>query len=145
MVQDDYDEIYSLWQSIGGFGIRSIDDSKPFIQRFIERNPNTNIVAVHENRIVGAILCGHDGRRGCFYHVCVHEDYRLKGIGKMMVAEALEALKAEQINKVNLVAFRKNSAGNAFWKDMGWTLRDEINYYEYDLNKENVTYFNPDK
>ena len=40
------------------------------------------MVAVEDQKIVGAILCGHDGRRGCMYHVCVHEDYRMQGIGK---------------------------------------------------------------
>ena len=28
MTIDDYDEVYSLWQTIHGFGIRSIDDSR---------------------------------------------------------------------------------------------------------------------
>ncbi len=43
--------------------------------RFLKRNPTTSVVAVEDGKIVGAILCGHDGRRGCLYHVCVDEDY----------------------------------------------------------------------
>ena len=34
--------------------------------------------------VVGSILCGHDGRTACFYHVCVREDCRKHGIGKEM-------------------------------------------------------------
>ena len=29
-------------------------------------------------RLLVAILCGHDGRRGCLYHVCVDEAYRMR-------------------------------------------------------------------
>ena len=76
MTLEDYDEVYALWMGIHGFGIRSIDDSKEGVERFLKRNPTTSMVAVADGKIVGAILCGHDGRRGCLYHVCVHEDYR---------------------------------------------------------------------
>ena len=64
MTIDDYDEVYSLWQTIHGFGIRSIDDSREGVLRFLKRNPTTSVVAVEDGKIVGAILCGHDGRRG---------------------------------------------------------------------------------
>ena len=84
MTTDDYEEVHNLWMSIHGFAIRSIDDSKEGVERFIKRNPKTSVVAVSDGKIVGAILCGHDGRRGCLYHVCVHEDYRKHGIGKSM-------------------------------------------------------------
>lgn len=49
------------------------------------------MVAVADGKIVGAILCGHDGRRGCLYHVCVHEDYRKNGIGKAMAVACMRA------------------------------------------------------
>ena len=71
MTMEDYPGVYALWMSIHGFGIRSIDDSEEGVRRFLTRNPNTSMVAVSDGRIIGAILCGHDGRRGTFYHVCV--------------------------------------------------------------------------
>ena len=90
---------------------------------------------------MGAILCGHDGRRGCLYHVCVREKNRMQGIGKAMVVFCMEALKKEQINKVSLIAFTKNDVGNAFWKQIGWTKREDLNYYDFVLNEENITAF----
>jgi len=142
MTMDDYEEVYALWKKIHGFGIRSIDDSREGIERFIRRNPTTSIVAEENGKVVGSILCGHDGRRGCFYHVCVDEEYRLRGIGKSMVVEAMEALKRENINKVSLIAFTQNDIGNAFWKEIGWTKREDLNYYDFTLNEENITAFN---
>ena len=142
MTADDYEEVKALWMTIKGFGIRSIDDSKEGVERFLKRNPTTSVVAIEDGKVVGSILCGHDGRRGCFYHVCVHADYRMKGIGKAMVDKAMEPLKEEQINNLSLIAFTQNDIGNAFWKEIGWTKREDLNYYDFTLNEENITAFN---
>ena len=158
MTLEDYDEVYALWMGIHGFGIRSIDDSKEGVERFLKRNPTTSMVAVErfinrnpgtsvvaigeDGAVVGGILCGHDGRRGCLYHVCVREDYRRLGIGKAMVVHCMNALKAEHINKVSLIAFKSNELGNHFWKDAGWCFREDLNYYDFTLNEANITKFN---
>ena len=142
MTIEDYDQVYQLWLGIHGFGMRSIDDSKEGVERFLRRNPNTSVVAEWERKIVGAILCGHDGRRGCLYHVCVKEDYRKHGIGKAMVTECMRRLHAEEINKVTLVAFTDNELGNFFWNEEGWTKRDDLNTYDFVLNEDNITRFN---
>ena len=141
MTIEDYEGVYALWKKIKGFGIRSIDDSKEGVARFLKRNPTTSVVAEKDGRIVGSILCGHDGRRGCLYHVCVDEDYS-HGIGKRMVVFAMKALKEEKINKVSLIAFTENDIGNAFWNTIGWTERLDLNYYDFTLNEENITAFN---
>ena len=141
MAEEDYEKVYGLWRTIKGFGIRSMDDSKEGVTRFIRRNPSTSMVAETKGQIVGAILCGHDGRRGCFYHVCVREDYRKRGIGKNMAVKAMRALQEEQINKVCLIAFKKNEIGNSFWKSVGWTFREDLYYYDFVLNDENITIF----
>ncbi len=141
MTIDDYEGVYALWMTIRGFGIRSIDDSREGVGRFLKRNPATSVVAEEDGKIVGSILCGHDGRRGCLYHVCVHEDYRRQGIGKAMVVRAMGKLREEQISKVSLIAFSVNDVGNAFWNTIGWTRRLDLNYYDFVLNEANITAF----
>ena len=143
MTIDDYPQVYALWMTIHGFAIRNIDDSQQGIARFLRRNPTTCVVAELNRQIVGAILCGHDGRRGCMYHVCVAEAHRKHGIGQQMVRFCLNALTAEGISKVNLIAFKTNEVGNRFWQGLGWTQRDDANYYDYTLNIENTTKINP--
>ena len=137
----DYDQVYKLWKEIKGFGIRSIDDSREGVERFLARNPTTSVVAVQNGRIIGNILCGHDGRTGFFYHVCVAKEYRKHGIGYRMVRRAIEALQKEGVSKVSLIAFKQNQVGNAFWQGIGWTERQDINSYEFVLNEENITRF----
>ena len=106
------------------------------MEKFLKRNPTTSVVATEDGKIVGAILCGHDGRRGCLYHVCVDEAYRRRGIGKAMVVQSMEALKEEGISNVSLIAFTKNDIGNAFWNTIGWNERQDLNYYDFVLNTE---------
>jgi len=137
----DYNHVSALWAGISGFAIRSIDDSREGVERFLKRNPNTSVVAVIDGKIVGSILCGHDGRQACFYHVCVRSDYRQQGIGRALVSSCIEALKKEKINRIYLIAYKRNTVGNAFWHQIGWQCREDRNYYELYLNDENQTVF----
>ena len=127
MTMDDYSEAYDLW-IICGNGLNDKDDSPEGIEKYLKRNPSTSFVATCDGKVVGVILCGHDGRRGIIQHACVSPDYRRLGIGNRLVELALEALKKEGINKVLLVAFKKNEGGNAFWEAQGFTLREDLNY-----------------
>ena len=141
MTETDYDEVRALWMTIRGFGIRALDDSREDVQRFIRRNPTTSVVARMDGKIVGSILCGSDGRQGALYHVCVAREYRRRGIGTHMVGYCMHQLRLMGINKVSLIAFASNDAGNAFWKQIGWTRKDDVNYYEFVLNDKNITRF----
>ncbi len=140
MTEQDYDAVRALWLTIRGFGIRALDDSREDVGRFIRRNPTTSVVAKEGDKIVGSILCGSDGRQGALYHVCVAKAYRRRGIGTRMVGYCMQQLKEMGINKVALIAFTGNDAGNAFWKQIGWK-RSDVNYYEFTLNEENITHF----
>ena len=142
MVPGDYDKVYALWKSIKGFGIRSVDDSREGIEAFLKRNPTTSVVAIEDDEIIGSILCGYDGRYGYMYHVCVKEPNRRQGIGKQMVVFCMRALKELKINKIALIAFISNDAGNAFWHQIGWKHREDLNYYDFTLNEANIIAFN---
>lgn len=127
MTIDDYKQAYALWIECGN-GLNDKDDSREGIEKYLKRNPATSYVAVCEGEVVGVILCGHDGRRGIIQHACVSPKHRREGIGGKLVDLALAALKEEGINKVLLVAFKKNAGGNAFWESQGFTLREDLNY-----------------
>ena len=53
MTIEDFDQVHALWMSIKGFGIRSVDDSKEGIERFLKRNPTTSVVAEEDGKIIG--------------------------------------------------------------------------------------------
>lgn len=127
MTIDDYEAAYELWIRCQN-GLNDKDDSHEGIEKYLKRNPNTSFVAELDGNLVGVILCGHDGRRGIIQHTSVSPDLRRMGIGKKLVDLSLDALKREGINKVFLVAFKKNQEGNTFWESQGFTLREDLNY-----------------
>ncbi len=131
MTIGDYEKVYALWLSCKGMGLNDLDDSKEGIERYLKRNPDTCFVAVEGEEILGAVLAGNDGRRGIFSHTAVSPDRRYEGIGKALVNAAVNAFRELGIHKVNLVVFSRNEAGNAFWKKMGFTKRDDLTYRNY--------------
>ena len=125
---DDYDSVYALWLSCPGMGLNNLDDSREGIRKYLERNPDTCFVAVEYGSMIGAILTGHDGRRGYISHTAVSPAHQRQGVGKQLVEAALNALMRQGIHKVNLVAFAHNEKGNAFWEKMGFTQRPDLTY-----------------
>ena len=121
----DHTNAIALWQQCEGIGLSSADE-KPAIAKYLERNPGMSYVAYHDNRLVGAILCGHDGRRGFIHHLAVHPEFRRNGLGKQLVEKGLTALESEGIGKCHLFIFHENESGKAFWKSVGYSLRTDI-------------------
>ena len=126
MTVNDWDGISELWKDHKG--TNPVDDSREGFIRYIKRNPTTSFVAEDNGRIIGTILAGHDGRRGIFHHVHTASAYRKQGIGRRLVESAMEALRNEGIQKVLLVVFTDNDEGNAFWENMGFTVREDLFY-----------------
>ena len=79
-------------------------------------------------QVVGALLAGHDGRRGYLYHAAVLPEFQRQGIARALVAHAMEALEREGIHKAALVVFQRNAAGNAFWEKIDFSSREDLVY-----------------
>ncbi|HIC90022.1 MAG TPA: GNAT family N-acetyltransferase, partial [Anaerolineae bacterium] len=92
----------------------------------LDRNPGFSFVARDGRLLVGAILCGHDGRRGYIHHLAVYRRHRHKGIGRELVERSLHALKRVGIRKCHIFVFSDNQEAIAFWKHIGWTERIEL-------------------
>jgi Acetyltransferases len=135
MTIEDYDGVYRLWSTTPGMGLNDVDDSRDGVERFLVRNPLTCFVAEQDGDITGAIMSGHDGRRGVIYHTAVAADRQRKGIGSALVRAALDALNREGISKVLLVVFARNEKGNAFWERLGFTARTDLVYRDKALRE----------
>ena len=109
-------------------GFNNLDDSREGIAKYLRRNPATCFVAECGDSIVGVILSGHDGRRGFIHHLAVAENCRRQGIATELLECAVSSLAAEGINKVALLVFNRNEAGNAFWEKNGFTSREDLVY-----------------
>jgi N-acetylglutamate synthase len=126
MKLEEYQEIYLLWKTTEGIGLHDYCDSKEGIANYLKRNPGLSFVACEDNKIVGTVLCGHDGRRGYLHHLAVAPGHRRKGIGKTLAETVLEQLRSLGIRKCHLFVFSENNNAQEFWQKIGWTQRDDL-------------------
>jgi ribosomal protein S18 acetylase RimI-like enzyme len=118
----DYARVAALWAGVPGLGVHLADaDSRESIKRYLARNPGLSFVACLRGNLIGAILCGHDGRRGILYHLAVLPEYRRVGIGRKLVNHCLKALAQAGIDKCYIFVFSDNTKAMSFWKRIGWS------------------------
>ena len=126
MTPRDYVAVTKLWHATPGMGLHAADDSRAGILRFLRRNPRMSFVALDGEQLVGAVLCGHDGRRGTLHHLAVARTHLQRGIGAALVARCLRVLARQHIQKCNIFVYRDNTSGQAFWLHTGWHARDDL-------------------
>ncbi len=122
----DYDAVLALWHATTGVGTDQ-SDSRESIALFLDRNPDLSLVAAMESgQIVGAVLCGHDGRRGYLHHLAVDTKFRRSGLGKALVETCLANLAGLGLQKCNILVFGHNASGREFWLKRGWYVREDL-------------------
>jgi N-acetylglutamate synthase len=118
MVLDDYEEVARLWSATEGLSL-SDDDSREGIAIYLKRNAGLCFVSVDSEKIVGTVLCGHDGRRGILRHLAVAREFRKNGLARLLIRASLDALAGEGIKKCNIFVMDFNVAGLRFWEHIG--------------------------
>jgi ribosomal protein S18 acetylase RimI-like enzyme len=118
-VIDDYDKAVALWNLVEGVEVAE-GDSKEEIRAYLLRNPGLSRVSEENGTVVGAVLCGHDGRRGLIYHLAVAPAYHGKGIGKRLVRECVTHLRATGIVRALIFVAGDNASAHSFWLRIGW-------------------------
>lgn len=121
----DYDATLALWQRCEGLCVGE-GDSREEIRRFLRRNRGLSLVAESDGQVIGAALCGHDGRRGFIYHLAVAPGHRRNGTGARLVGACLRGLRTRGLRKFHIVVFAHNRSGQRFWQRIGWTKRRDL-------------------
>lgn len=121
----DYDAVLDLWRQTEGVGL-SLSDERESVASFLSRNPGLSRVALDGDRIIGAVLCGHDDRRGYLHHLAVIKTHRKRGLGRALVDGCLADLASLGILKCNIFLFADNTEGESFWKHNGWVKRSDL-------------------
>ena len=108
----------------------SLDQIGPITKDVKDSAMLLNVIAGHDKKDTTSVELEEKD-----YTKCLQNNVKDLKIGEWRY------LKKEEINKVSLIAFTKNDIGNAFWKEIGWTKRQDLNYYDFTLNEENITAF----
>ena len=120
-----YDAVFALWQKCDGIGL-SQADSREGIQRYLRRNPGMSFIARSGDAVVGAVLAGHDGRRGFIHHLAVDPGCRRRSVGRRLLERCLQSLAQAGIQKCHLFVMNHNREAIAFWQSVGWTARKDL-------------------
>jgi ribosomal protein S18 acetylase RimI-like enzyme len=126
MTLDRYGELMAFWRNTEGIW-NSDDDDYPNLDRFLRRNPGMSLMALCEGGVIGAVKCGHDGRRGYLHHLAVKKEFRDYGLGRELVERCLQNLHKEGIRKIRVFVLDNNETAIGFWKHLGFN----IQYYDY--------------
>jgi len=129
---DDYEQVYTLWQSAGAGIHAGRSDTPEEMEKKIQRDPELFLVADLNGRIVGTVLGGFDGRRGIVYHLAVEADQRKKGIGERLMVELEQRLKDKGCIRSYLLVTYDNLEAVSFYEKRGWT-RMELHTYGKDI------------
>jgi ribosomal protein S18 acetylase RimI-like enzyme len=118
-VLSDHDRAVALWSEIDSVEICE-GDSREEVAEYLKRNPGLSRVAEADGKIVGAVMCGHDGRRGWIYHLAVAQEYRGRGVGKMLLDDCVRGLREAGLKRAIILVEGENAAGQKFWLREGW-------------------------
>ena len=129
----DHPDVLRLWQTTPGIVVRDVDAGAP-IAAYLAKNPGMSFVAVVDDHIVGAVLCGTDGRRGYLQHLAVHPDYRRQGLGRRLVQRCLDALAAAGVDKCHLMVLADNRDAAEYWTHLGWELRSDLHLMSHTIS-----------
>lgn len=128
--KEDIKNVLDFWDNSPGVYLhKNGEDTLDGISIYLDRNPGFSFIAEVDGQIVGAILCGHDGRRGIIHHLAVDNKYARSGIGKKLLRLSIEQLRANHIKKSMLFILKENDIGESFYKSLYWKEEDGVKVY----------------
>lgn len=120
----DLDAVLTLWDRCGL--LRPYDDPAREVP-FIDAAPNAAlIVGAEGQRVVGAVMAGHDGLRGWIYRLAVSPDRRGLGFGRALVAEAERWLREHGMWKAQLLIRDDNLAVRDVHVRLGYAAKPRL-------------------
>lgn len=119
MTVADLPAALQLWSATEGVEVAE-GDRPGELARFLERNPGFSTVAEEDGALVGAVLCGHDGRRGYIYHLAIRADRRGRELGRRIMQRSLGLLQSAGLARALLLVEAGNQGGREFWLREGW-------------------------
>ena len=121
MIIDDYSYVKDLWHECELS--EEPEDRKDAVEALLQSSQGTGFVALKNGNIVGAALCGSDGRYGYIHHLAVSKAVRRQGIGKSLVEACIRFLQRRHV----VIMVRENNAiGKEFWNHLQFQNADWV-------------------
>ncbi len=129
----DYQPVVDLWAAMEK-GVRvGRSDAPEEIQKKLQRDPDLFLVAECDDRIVGTVIGGYDGRRGMVYHLAVDDAFRGQGVGSRLMEAVEDRLRAKGCLKSYLLVAEDNHDVDDFYKKQGWKHMESVHLFGKEL------------
>ncbi|EKQ53177.1 MULTISPECIES: GNAT family N-acetyltransferase [unclassified Clostridium] len=123
MKESDIDQVIELWNKILNSSFLQSSVTKEELIQYIERNPDVSSVAcADDGKVIGVLLCGHDGIRGFIYHIAVHDEYKVNEITNRMLERSLSKLKEAGIKKGFIFTQSNTHDMDETFNSIGWVV-----------------------
>ncbi len=129
----DYPPVLALWSSMEKGVHVGRSDTPEEIEKKLARDPDLFLVAECEDKIVGSVIGGYDGRRGMVYHLAVDPSFRGQGVGSQLMDEVESRLRARGCLKSYLLVAEDNHDVDAFYRKQGWKHMDTVHLFGKEL------------
>jgi ribosomal protein S18 acetylase RimI-like enzyme len=121
---EDFAAVRTIWRSAG---LRlGPTDTFTELERARRRDPGLFLVALAGRHAVGAVFGRFDGHRGWVHHLAVHPRWQHSGVGRRLMDEVERRLLRLGCPKLNLHVEPSNGRVVAFYRSMGFGLRDML-------------------
>ena len=120
----DLGPVLELWRDSGPGIVLGRSDTPEELRRKLSRDPDLFLVAEDEGRVVGTVIGGYDGRRGMVYHLAVVRERRREGLGRGLMDEVENRLRAKGCLKSYLLVTGANPDALEYYRHLGWSIMD---------------------
>jgi ribosomal protein S18 acetylase RimI-like enzyme len=115
--------VIRLWDRCGL--LRSWNDPKKDIDRKLKVNPELFLVGEMDGKLVACVMGGYEGHRGWVNYLAVDPDYQRFGLGRKIMDEVEDMIRAMGCPKINLQIRTDNLVAINFYKSIGYKM-DEV-------------------
>ncbi len=91
-------------------------------------SPEFLLVGELDGQVVGSVMAGYDGHRGCIDYLAVDPERQGGGLGRALMDAAEERLLALGCAKINLQVRDENEAARGFYEAIGYELEPIVSF-----------------
>ena len=119
----DEEDVIELWRRCHLIVPKNDPHKDIMLKR--QTQPQLFLIGAIGDKIVATVMAGYEGHRGWINYLAVSPDFRRRGIGRRMMAEAEARLSALGCPKINVQIRASNKSVIEFYENLGFST-DEV-------------------
>lgn len=124
-----HDELSALWQAAGLPIKPGGRDSRAGLITQMASGTQTLLGLRIGERLIGAVVLTHDGRKGWINRLAIHPDYRRQGYAQRLIAAGERVLREQGMQVIAALVEDWNDASLDLFEQAGYQRHDDIHYF----------------